>query len=209
MKILIADDHPVVRQGLKAILQADGDMQVVGEARDAQEAVDLARTLEWDVAVVDYSMPGMSGAELVQAIKRERPDRPVLVLTMHPETSHGVNVVKAGASGYLNKEGASDELAKAIRKVARGGRYVSPVLAEKLADHLSAGRKRKPHERLSAREQRIMRLLADGKRPIEIAEELSISASTVSTYRTRILQKLNLSTNADLVRYTLKEQLSS
>jgi two-component system, NarL family, invasion response regulator UvrY len=208
MKVLIADDHPVVRQGLKAILQAEPDMTVVGEARDSQEAVDLARSLEWDVAVIDYSMPGMSGAELVEAIKREKPYLPVLVLSMHAEGLHGIRAMKAGASGYLNKESASEELARAIRKVARGGKYVSAALAEKLAEHLTGTREKSLHEKLSEREYHVMCLLVEGKLINEIGEQLSVSPSTVSTYRARILQKLNLSSNADLIRYALKDEPS-
>ncbi len=207
MRILIADDHPVVRHGLKQLLAAERDMIVVGEARDGQEALELGRTLDWDIAVLDYSMPGRSGIDLLKEIKRFHPDRPVLVLSMHPEELHATQVFKAGGAGYLNKETASDELTNAIRKVSKGGRYVSPSLAEKLARELSPGRGKEPHEMLSDREFRVMWLLASGKSITRIAKEMILSTSTISTYRTRVLRKLGLSNNAQLVHYAIKRQL--
>jgi two-component system invasion response regulator UvrY len=207
MKVLIADDHPVVRRGLKQILEAHPDMSVVGEAKDGHEAVELARKVEWDVAVVDYSMPGRGGVELVKEIKRHQPNKPVLVLSMHPEELHATQVIKAGGSGYLNKESAADELTVAIKKVARGGKYVSPALAEKLADELSPGAERPLHETLSDREYRVMWLLASGKQINEIGKEMFLSPSTISTYRLRILRKLKLANNAQLVRYAVKYRL--
>jgi two-component system, NarL family, invasion response regulator UvrY len=207
MRIFIADDHPIVRTGLKQILAAERDMMVVGEARNGQEALELGRTLEWDIAVLDYSMPGRSGVDLLKEIKRHHPNRPVLVLSMHPEELHATQVFKAGGSGYLNKESAGEELTNAIRKVAKGGRYVSPALAEKLAGELSPGREKEPHELLSDREYRVMWLLASGKSISRIAKEMILSPSTISTYRTRILRKLGLVNNAQLVHYAIKRQL--
>ena len=207
MKVLIADDHPVVRRGLKHILEANPEMSVVAEAKDGNEAVEFARKLDWDVAVVDYSMPGRGGVELVKEIKRHQPNRPVLVLSMHPEELHATQVIKAGGSGYLNKESAADELAVAIKKVARGGKYVSPALAEKLADELAPGAERPLHETLSDREYRVMWLLASGKQINEIGKEMFLSPSTISTYRLRILRKLKLANNAQLVRYAVKYRL--
>jgi DNA-binding NarL/FixJ family response regulator len=207
MKVLIADDHPVVRRGLKQILEAHPDMSVVGEAKDGHEAVELARKVDWDVAVVDYSMPGRGGVELVKEIKRHQPNKPVLVLSMHPEELHATQVIKAGGAGYLNKESAADELTVAIKKVARGGKYVSPTLAEKLADELSPGAERPLHETLSDREYRVMWLLASGKQINEIGKEMFLSPSTISTYRLRILRKLKLANNAQLVRYAVKYRL--
>ncbi len=207
MKVLIADDHPVVRRGLKHILEANPEMSVVAEAKDGNEAVEFARKLDWDVAVVDYSMPGRGGVELVKEIKRHQPNRPVLVLSMHPEELHATQVIKAGGSGYLNKESAADELAIAIKKVARGGKYVSPALAEKLADELAPGAERPLHETLSDREYRVMWLLASGKQINEIGKEMFLSPSTISTYRLRILRKLKLANNAQLVRYAVKYRL--
>ncbi|MGH8642393.1 MAG: response regulator [Burkholderiales bacterium] len=207
MKVLIADDHPVVRHGLKQILATDSDMTVVGEAKNGNEAMELARRLEWDVAVLDYSMPGRSGLELLAEIKREFPQRPVLVLSMHPEELHARRVLKAGGAGYMNKESAGEELAAAIRKVVTGGKYVSAALAERLAVELAPEAQKPPHETLSDREYRVMWMLASGKPINRIAKEMFLSPSTVSTYRVRILRKLGLSSNAELVQYAVKHQL--
>ena len=207
VKVLIADDHPVVRQGLKAMLAADPEVDVVAEARDGDEAFDVAHKVDWDVAVLDYSMPGRSGVDLLKEIKRHHPNRPVLVLSMFPEELHATQVFKAGGAGYLNKETAGEELTSAIRKVAKGGRYVSPTLAEKLAAELSPGNEKEPHEMLSDREYRVMWLLASGKSISRIAKEMILSPSTISTYRTRILKKLGLANNAQLVHYAIKNKL--
>ena len=163
MRILIADDHPVVRQGLKQILAADPEMNVVGEAKNGNEALALARSVEWDVAILDFSMPGKSGLELLKEIKRECPGRPVLVLSMYPEEIHATRVLKAGGDGYLNKGSASEELTGAIRKVMSGGKYVSPSLAEKIALELAPDAQKPLHEELSDREYRVLWLLASGK----------------------------------------------
>jgi len=207
MKVLIADDHPVVRHGLKQILSADPDVVVVGEAKNGNEALELARKLDWDVAVMDYSMPGRSGLELLTEIKREFPQRPVLVLSMHPEEVHARRVLKAGGAGYMNKESAGEELAAAIRKVVGGGKYVSASLAEKLAVELAPDSQKPPHETLSDREYRVMWLLASGKPINRIGKEMFLSPSTISTYRVRILRKLGLASNAELVHYAIKHQL--
>jgi two-component system, NarL family, invasion response regulator UvrY len=207
MRILIADDHPVVRHGLKQILATERDMVVIGEAKNGHEALELGRTLDWDVAVLDYSMPGRSGVELLKEIKRHHPQRPVLVLSMFPEELHATQVFRAGGAGYLNKESATEELTAAIRKVAKGGRYVSPTLAEKLASELAPDAEKPRHETLSDREYRVMWLLASGKSISQIGKELFLSPSTISTYRTRILRKLGLSNNAQLVHYAVKHQL--
>ncbi len=207
MRILIADDHPVVRRGLKEILASEHDMEVVGEATNGDDALDMGRKLEWDVAVLDYSMPGCSGADLVKAIKRQHPGRPVLVLSILPEEVHAGQVFKAGGAGYINKESASEELTSAIRKVMSGGKYVSPAFAEKLASELSPGSEKPPHEMLSDREYRVMWLMASGKQINEIAVEMFLSPSTISTYRARILKKLGLSNNAALVRYAVKYRI--
>ncbi|HLX81859.1 MAG TPA: response regulator transcription factor [Burkholderiales bacterium] len=207
MRILIADDHPIVRRGLKEILASERDMVVVGEATNGDDALDMGRKLEWDVAVLDYSMPGCSGADLVKEIKRQHPGRPVLVLSMLPEEVHAGQVFKAGGAGYINKESASEELTGAIRKVMNGGKYVSPAFAEKLASELSSGGEKPPHEMLSDREYRVMWLMASGKQINEIAAEMFLSPSTISTYRARILKKLGLSNNAALVRYAVKYRL--
>jgi DNA-binding NarL/FixJ family response regulator len=208
MKILIADDHPVVRQGLRQILAAEPDMVVVGEAKNAIETLDLARKLDWDVVIIDYSMPGRGGLDLLKDLKLAYPQRPVLVLSMHPEDSTAVSVLRAGGAGYVSKECASEELTIAIRKAVSGKRYVSATLAERLALEIGGGDSKKlPHESLSDREYRVMWLIASGKSIKDIAEELMLSPNTISTYRARILKKLNLENNAALVRYAISHQL--
>ncbi len=207
MRILIADDHAVVRRGLKEILASEHDMDVVGEAKNGDEALELVRKLDWDVAVLDFSMPGRSGVELIKEIKRRHPGRPVLVLSMLPEEAHAAQVFKAGGSGYINKESAGEELTAAIRKVANGGKYVSANFAEKLATDLAPDAEKPLHESLSDREYRVMWLLASGKQINHIAAEMFLSPSTISTYRARILKKLKLTDNAALVRYAVKQQL--
>jgi len=207
MRVLIADDHPVVRQGLKQILLADPDLEVSGEAEDGDQALDLARRVEWDVALLDFSMPGLHGLELVGELKREFPSRPVLLLSMHPEGVHATRVLRAGGSGYLNKGSTAQELTSAIRKVASGGKYLSPALAERLALDLVLETRKPLHESLSDKEYRIMWMLASGKSIGRIARDLSLSPSTVSTFRMRILNKLTLSSNAELVRYAISHNL--
>jgi len=207
VRVLIADDHPVVRQGLKTMLSADPDVTVVGEASDGDEALALVHSLEWDVAVLDYSMPGRGGVDLLAAVKHDYPDRPVLILSIYPEDPHGMRALKAGAAGYISKESASEDLTAAVKKVMSGGRYVSASLAEKLAARLTPEQDRPPHERLSDREYRVMWLLASGRSLQQIAEEMHLSPSTVSTYRGRILKKLGLSSNVELVHYAMKHRL--
>lgn len=207
MKILIADDHPVVRHGLKKILATDAELTVVGEAKNSQEAADLARKIEWDVAILDYSMPGRSGIDLLKEIKLQHPERPVLILSMYPEELHATRVLKAGGAGYMNKDSAGEELIAAIRKIRKGGKYISPALADKLAADLTIGDDKPLHESLSDREYRVMWLLASGKAISQIAEEMFLSPSTISTYRSRVLKKLNVANNAALVQYAIKNQL--
>lgn len=207
MRVLIADDHAVVRRGLREILASEDDMEVVGEAKDGHDALELARKLEWDVAILDYSMPGRNGLELIKEIKRERPGRPVLILTMLPEEAHAAQVFKAGGAGYIKKESANEELTAAIRKVVNGGKYVSAAFAERLASELASDSERALHESLSDREYRVMWLLASGKQINQIAAEMCLSPSTVSTYRARILKKLHVTDNAALVRYAVKHQI--
>src|SRR5882672_1496713 len=207
MRILIADDHPVVRHGLKQILASDPKLSVVGEAKNGNEMLELARKLEWDIAIVDFSMPGKSGLDLLKELKREHPRRPVLVLSMYPEEVHATRVLKAGGAGYLNKASASEELMNALRKIGSGGKYVSPSLAEKMVVELTPGNERPLHDELSDREYRVMWLLASGKQVKRIGKEMYLSASTISTYRSRILKKLRLTSNAELVRYAIKHQL--
>lgn len=207
IRVLIADDHAVVRQGLKQILGDTPEMLVAGEAATGQQVLDKVRAESWDVVVLDISMPGHSGLDVIKQLKSERPKLPVLVLSMYSEDQYAMRVLKAGASGYLTKETAADELVKAIRKVVSGGRYVSPLLAEKLAFEIGADTGRLPHETLSDREFQVLRLIAAGKPVKEIAVELSLSVKTVSTYRARLLDKMNLGTNAELMHYAIQNHL--
>jgi DNA-binding NarL/FixJ family response regulator len=207
IKVLIADDHPIVRQGLQHILSDIPDMEVAGEAINAQETLAQVRAGGWDVLVLDITMPGRSGFDILKDLKLERPHLPVLVLSIHAEKQLAVRVLKAGASGYLTKENAPGELVKAIRKVVSGGKYISRSLAETLAFSLDIASDRPPHEALSDREFQVMQLMASGKTLAEIAEELSLSTKTVSTYRTRLLQKMNLETNAEIIRYAIENGL--
>jgi DNA-binding NarL/FixJ family response regulator len=207
MKILLADDHAVVRKGLKQILADEFKRAIFGEARNATEALDLIWKEHWDVVVLDITMPGRSGLEVLREIKRHKPRTPVLVLSMHPENQFAVRVLKRGASGYMTKESAPDELVGAIRKVLAGGRYVSTSLAEKLANYVSDDAQKPPQELLSDREFQVLRLIAAGKIVSEIAKELSLSVKTISTYRTRILEKMGLRNNAELMHYAMQHQL--
>jgi two-component system, NarL family, invasion response regulator UvrY len=207
MKILLADDHTVVRHGLKQILADEFKRAVFGEARNAQEALDLVWKENWDVVVLDITMPGRSGLEVLREIKKSNPKLPVLVLSMHPENQFAVRVLKRGAAGYMTKESAANELVGAIKKVLTGGRYVSASLAEKLATYLASDNQRPPQELLSDREFQVLRLIASGKIVSEIAKELSLSVKTISTYRTRILEKMGLRNNAELMHYAMQHQL--
>jgi DNA-binding NarL/FixJ family response regulator len=208
VRVLIADDHPVVRQGLKQMLGAEADLTVAGEASSSQETVELCGRVAWEVAVVDYNMPGKGGVELVKELRRRFPQRPVLVLSMYPEDQYAVRVLKAGAAGYLTKESAAEELINAIRKVAKGGRFVSAALGERLAQELAGGEDQPLHRKLSDREYQIMWMIASGKTMGEIAQQLFLSPNTISTYRARILEKLELKNNAELMRYAIRHQLA-
>jgi DNA-binding NarL/FixJ family response regulator len=207
IKILIADDHPVVRRGLKQVLADEADMKVEGEAANANELLDKLRREPWDIVLLDITMPGRGGLDVLRDLRRERAKLPVLVLSMHPEDQFGLRVLKAGASGYLTKDSAPEELVKAIRKVCGGGKYISPLLAEQLAVRLDSDEPRPPHEFLSDREYQVMCLIASGKRVGDVAKELSLSVKTISTYRLRILEKMGLRTNAELTRYTIERGL--
>jgi two-component system, NarL family, invasion response regulator UvrY len=207
MKILITDDHAVVRQGLKQILLEEFTRAEFGEATNAQEAIDRVWKENWDVVVLDITMPGRSGLEVLKEIKKSRPKLPVLVLSMHPEDQFAVRILKIGASGYMTKESAPNELVGAVRKVIAGGRYVSPSLAEKMASYLAVDVQTPPHERLSDREFLVLRLIASGKTPTAIAKELGLSVKTISTYRMRILEKMSMLNNAQLTHYAIQNQL--
>ena len=207
IRVLISDDHAILRRGLKEILMRDLQGAVCGEAENAQQVLDQVQREHWDLVILDVTMPGRSGVDVLRDLKRLQPKLPVLVLSMHPEDQYGKRVLKAGASGYMNKDVAPEELIKAIRKVLAGGRYVSPALAEKLAVELGEESGRPVHETLSDREFEVLRMIASGKTVSEIAEQLHLSVTTVSTYRARILEKMSLTTTAELMHYGLRNHL--
>ena len=207
MRILIADDHPVVRQGLRQMFADEADLTVVAEARNGQELLDLARRIAWDVAVLDYNMPGKTGLELLKELRRGYPSRPTLIMSMYPEDRYAIRALKAGAAGYLAKESAPEELIRAVRKVAGGGRYITTSLGEMLALEREGKRGTLPHEALSDREYQILWMIASGKAGRQIARELFLSPNTVSSYRTRILRKMKMKNNAELMQYAFAHQL--
>ena len=206
IKVIIVDDHPVVRRGLKQIIEDEPDMEVVGDAKSAGECFSLVRQTDCTLVVLDITLPDRNGFDVLKQLKYEHPKLHVLILSAHPEDQYGLRLIKAGAAGYLMKEGAPEELVLAIRKVNAGGKYVSASLAEKLVYQLGALDK-PPHENLSDREFQILCMIAEGKTPKDIADKLCISEKTVSTYRTRILEKMKISTNAGLTRYALENHL--
>lgn len=207
IRILIADDHPVVREGLKQIISKADDMKVEFEALDGMQAVDIVNKNILDVVVLDIGMPGKDGLEVLKDIKKNKPDLPVLILSMYPEEQIAVRTFKIGAAGYMNKETAPKELVNAIRKIYGGGKYVSPALAEKLVADLDEDSNKKPHELLSDREFQVFRMIASGMDADEIAEELFISVKTVRTYRERILEKIKLKNDVEIARYAIKNKL--
>jgi two-component system invasion response regulator UvrY len=208
MKILLTDDHAVVRQGLKLILADHFKKAVFGEARNATEALNRVTKEEWDVMILDITMPGRTGLDVLQEVKRLKPKLPVLVLSMHPEDQFAVRMLKIGAAGYLTKESADTELVGAIKKVVEGGRYISPSLAERLASYLTIDVQKAPHERLSDREFLVFRMIGSGKTVGEIARELSLSVKTISTYRARLLEKMDLKNNSELTHYAVQNSLA-
>ncbi len=208
MKVLIADDHDVVRRGLKEILEEEFQGTKFGEARNADEAISLATKHNWDAIVLDINMPGKSGFEAMKEIRAARPKLPILILSVQPEDQYAIPVLKAGASGYLTKDSASAELVNAFKKIVGGGKYVSAGVAEKLASSLGDKPHKALHESLSVREFQVMRLLVAGKTPSQIAAELKLSIQAVSTYRSRILQKLKIANNAELVRYAMQNGIA-
>lgn len=207
IKVLIADDHPIVRQGLQQILKETVDIVVAGEAGNGAEALKAILENEVDVALLDIAMPGRNGLEVLREVKQVRPEVRVLILSTYPEEQYAVRAIKDGAAGYLTKESAPDELINAIHKVARGGKYVSASLAEKLAFYLEKDNEASLHETLSDREYQVMCLIASGKTVKEIGEELALSVKTVSTYRARILEKMQMKNNAALTFYAVKQGL--
>jgi len=205
MRILIADDHPIFRAGLKETLAKDPEVESIGEADDGHKTLELARKKRWDVVVLDIKMPGRDGLEVLQELRRERPKLPVLILSAHPEDQLALRLLKAGAAGYLTKEKAPEVLLTAIRKVVSGGKYINESLAEKVVFAFESA---KPlHETLSNREYQVMQMIASGKTVQEIGKELFLSVRTVSTYRARILEKMNMNSNAEIIRYAVDHEL--
>ena len=207
IRILIVDDHEVVRDGVKRIFDEQPGMATFGEASTAPEALSLVRDNDWDIVVLDLSLDGRNGLELLKELKQLRPKLPVLILSMHSEEQYAWRAFKAGAAGYITKDSSRAELIKAVVKVMEGGRYISPALAERLVFNLEKGSDRPPHEALSDREFEVMRLIASGKTVGEIANLLSLSPRTISTYRTRLLEKLRMKNNAELTHYAIQNKL--
>jgi DNA-binding NarL/FixJ family response regulator len=207
IRIVLADDHTIVREGLKQLLAAGGGFEVVGEAENGHEALQRVRELEFDVLLLDMSMPGKSGIELIKLVHAEKPKLRVLVLSMHEEHQYAVRAIRAGASGYITKDSASRQLVAAIRKVASGGAFISPEVAEQLALSAMPGAESAPHERLSDREFQVFRLIAEGKSVSDIAERLNLSVKTVSTHKSNILHKLDATGTGELIRYALAHRL--
>lgn len=207
IRVLLADDHKIVRAGLKELLSETGDIAVAGEANDGTEALARIREDEYDVAVLDMSMPGRSGIDLIRQVKQEKPRLPILVLSMHSEEQYAVRALKAGASGYLTKESAADQLVTAIRRIAAGGAFVTPETAQRLALDLNGAAAAAPHTLLSDREFQVFRFIAGGKTVSDIAKQLSLSVKTISTHKTRIMRKMRLANQTELIRYAIEHRL--
>jgi two-component system invasion response regulator UvrY len=207
IRILISDDHAIVREGIKQILADTNDLVVAGEATNGHEVIEHVRKEDWGLVLLDLAMPGKDGLETLKEIKREKPKLPVLVLSIYPEEQYAVRALKAGASGYLTNESAPEELIAAIRKVSQGGKYISASLAEKLASHLEVDVDKPVHETLSDREYQVMLLIASGKTVKEIADEMCLSVKTVSTYRVRALSKMGMKNNSAFTYYAIKHGL--
>jgi two-component system invasion response regulator UvrY len=207
MRILIADDHAIVRRGLREILLDEYPSSIIGDASDAEELLKKVFQEEWDLIISDVSMPGRSGLDALKQIKQAYPKLPVLIMSIYSEDQYAVRALRAGASGYFNKNSIHEELFKAIESVRKGKKYITPAVAEKLAEAFPLDSSAQPHQSLSDREFEVFKLLASGKTVSEIAYQLSLSANTVSTYRARILEKMNLHSNNELIRYALEEKL--
>jgi two-component system invasion response regulator UvrY len=207
IRVMISDDHPVLRRGIKDILEEEADIEVVAEAGNGQELLQKITQVSCDVVLLDINMPGRDGLDTLSEIHRHSPKLPVLMLSVYPEDQFGPRVLKSGAAGYMNKEVACDQLVGAIRKICSGGKYISPGLAEKIANDLAADNNLPPHERLSCREYQVMRMIGSGKTVGEIARELRLSEKTISTHRARILEKMEMKTNAQLTYYAIHNNL--
>ncbi len=207
IKVLIADDHPIMRRGLRQLLTEEPNITTVGEAQTCREVIELAYREPWDIVILDITMPGRGGLDVLRELKQNRPRLPVLILSMHPEDQYGVRALTAGAAGYMTKESAPEHLISAIRKIMAGGKYVSSSLAEKLAFGLHTDAQRPTHEALSDREYQVLCLIASGKTLTEIGDELSLSIKTISTHRSHILKKMHMKTNAELTMYAWKNSL--
>jgi two-component system, NarL family, invasion response regulator UvrY len=207
VRILIADDHPIVREGYKKILMDMPDMVVSDEAANGQEVLNLVGKKDYDLILLDISMPGRNGLEILKDLKEEKPKLPVMILSIYPEEQYAVRAFRAGASGYLTKASAPTELISAIRKISQGGRYISSSMAEKLTYYFDADTLKPPHENLSDREYQVMLMIASGKTVKEIGEELFLSVKTISTYRTHILEKMKLKNNAEITLYAIQNKL--
>jgi len=208
INILVADDHPIVRHGIRQIFGAADDMRVAEEAANGRELLDLARTVEHDLVLLDLSMPEMSGLDVIKQLKRERPKIPIMILTMYSENQFAIRALKAGAAGYLTKDTAPTELVSAVRKVVTGGRYLTPGVAERLAGYLTADGDKPLHEKLSDREYQVLRMIAAGKSTRWISTELALSVKTISTYRARIFEKMQMKSPAELAAYVVRNRLS-
>jgi DNA-binding NarL/FixJ family response regulator len=207
IKILVADDHTIVREGLKQIFVGTHDMAVTDEARNGQEVIKKVENNDYDIVILDISLPGRSGLDVLKQLKSVKPELPVLILSMYPEEQYAVRSLRAGASGYLTKESASQELISAIRKITQGRKYIKSSLAEKIAFELEADTNKSLHEALSDREYQVLCMIASGKTVMEIARALSLSVKTISTHRARILKKMKLKNNAQMIRYAIKHNL--
>ena len=207
IKILIADDHAIVREGLKQIVAEESDMEVTGEAANANEVFEILRTNNFDIAIIDINMPGKSGLDLLKDLKVQLPKLPLLILSMYGEEQYGIRALKAGASGYLRKASAPNELVAAIRKIVSGGKYISQQLAETLADTVDESYSKLPHENLSDREYEVMCKIASGESAEKISDDLSISIHTFYTYRNRILEKMKMKSNVELTQYVINNKL--
>lgn len=207
IRIVVADDHTIVREGLKQLLSAAPDLSVVGEAQDGREVMERVRQMEFDLLLLDMSMPGKSGIELIRQVHAEKPRLRILVLSMHEEEQYAVRAIKAGAAGYLTKESASAQLVSAIRRVASGGAFISAAVAEQLALGAMPDADGPPHRALSDREFQVLRMIAAGRTITEIADQLSLSVKTVSTHKSRMMQKMGIGNQAELIRYALTHRL--